>query len=89
MEENDEDKSLATHATGFIQEIDCISCALVRYKWDESAFTSPVVGFVALRTINEEGAWIRASHLSSPLSGWIHCMQLWLLGYCLQESRQG
>lgn len=79
-------KPLALLAQDFTAEVDCISFALVRYNWNEAAFASPVVGFVALHTVNEEGAWIRASHFSSPLSGWIHCMQLWLLGYCLQES---
>lgn len=81
-------KPLAEHAREFMDAIDRLSFALVRYNWHGSAFASPVIGFVALHTVNEEGAWIRASHFSSPLSGWIHCMQLWLLGYCLQASRQ-
>jgi hypothetical protein len=62
---NTSTKPLALQAKDFLDEIDCISFALVRYNWNEAAFASPVVGFVALHTVNEEGAWIRASHFSS------------------------
>jgi len=85
---NSSTRQLALQAQDFTDEIDCISFALVRYNWSEAAFASPVVGFVALHTVNGDGDWIRAFQFSSPLSGWIHCMQLWLLGYCLRESRQ-
>ena len=79
---------LRLHAQTFIQAIDSLSIALVRYHWQNSSFDSPVVGFAALHTLNEEGTWILARNLSSRLSGWIHCMQLWLLCYCLRKKER-
>ena len=78
---------LRLHALNFIQAIDSLSITLVRYHWQNSSFNSPVVGFAALHTLNEQGAWIPAQNLSSRLSGWIHCMQLWLLSYCLRKKQ--
>ena len=80
-------QSLRLHALNFIQAVDSLSITLVRYHWQDSSFNSPVVGFAALHTLNEKGAWILAQHPSSRLSGWLHCMQLWLLSYCLRKKQ--
>lgn len=49
-------KPLALQANDLIDKIDCMSFVLVCYNWNESAFASPVIGFVVLHTVNEEGA---------------------------------
>ena len=65
---------LSLHAAGFIQVVEDISIALVRFHWDKSHFDSPVIGYVALHTLNAYGAWIPARSFSFRLSGWIYCM---------------
>ena len=62
-------KPLRLHATEFLHAVDEFSIALVRYRWEQSPFSSPVIGFAALHTLNEEGAWIPARNLSSRISG--------------------
>ena len=79
-------KPLSLHASEFVRAVEDISIVLVRFHWDQSAFASPVVGYVALQTLNARGAWIPAKSFSFPLSDWIHCMQLWLLSYCLRQK---
>lgn len=63
-----------------------LSWALIRFSWNNTtAFHSPVIGFAALHTMQKNGNWIQAVDFSSRLSGWIHCMQLFLLGYCMDQ----
>ena len=81
-------QSLRLDAQTFIQAVDNLFIALVRYHWQDSSFGSLVVGFAALHILNEEGVWIPARNLSSRLSGWIHRMQLWLLCYCLRKKKR-
>ena len=61
-------KSLSKHANDFIEEIDYMSFALIKYYWDEFSFASLIVDFVALHTINEEDVWIRALNFFSQLN---------------------
>ena len=49
-------KPLRLHAQNFLQAVDDLSICLVRHHWQDSPFGSPVVGFAALHTLNEEGA---------------------------------
>ena len=78
-------KPLRLHATDLLRAVDEFSIALVRYRWEQSPFSSSVIGFAALHTLIEEGVWIPARNFSSRISGWIHCMQLWLLAYCVRK----
>ena len=78
---------LRLHALNFIQAVDSLFITFVRYYWQNFSFNSSVVGFAALHTLNEQDAWISAQNLSSRFSGWIHCMQLWLLFYCLRKKQ--
>ena len=61
--------------------VQSLSIFLVRFEHEESSFTSPVIGYMALQTLESNGAWIPAHNFTFVLSGMIHCMQLWLLGY--------
>lgn len=58
-----------------------LSVYLVRFEYEESPFASPIIGFIALNTLESNGAWIAAHNFTFVISGMIHCMQIWLLGY--------
>lgn len=85
---NHSTQSLALLAQDFMEEIDCLSFAMVRYNWE--SLTSRVQWSGSWRcTQSMQRVLESARHLSpSPLSGWIHCIQIQLLGYCLQEARK-
>ncbi|KAI4264672.1 MAG: hypothetical protein L6R42_000232 [Xanthoria sp. 1 TBL-2021] len=69
------------HANDLYKEVQELSYYLVRFRFEGSSFTSPLVGFMALNALDHQGAWIAAHNFTSFISGVIHCMQLWLLGY--------
>ena len=65
--------------------VEQLSMALVRQEHHENPFSSYVIAYSATWTLNNHGAWLSAGDYRPFLSGIIHCMQLWLLGYCLQQ----
>ena len=78
--------AIFSHALQLHIAIEDLSFYLVRFPHEESPFASPIVGFMALNTLQRNGAWIAAHNFTFLLSGMIHCMQLWLLGYCCQAQ---
>ena len=78
-------KPLQMLAVEFVKLIDDLCFVVIRFHWEQSFFFSPVIGFVVLHVFNEEGVWITAKDLTFRLYGWIHCMQLWFLIYCLRK----
>lgn len=46
----------------------------------------PVTRFCALSTIGPHGAFVRADAFTPFLSAMIHCMQLWIIAFCIQSS---
>ena len=44
-----------------------------------------VVAYTSLYALNRHGAWKAASDFKPFLSRMIHCIQLWLLGHCVQH----
>ncbi|KAL8689011.1 MAG: hypothetical protein Q9218_005217, partial [Villophora microphyllina] len=81
-----EDDEARLHAKELTLAIAELSFHLVRFEYDESPFASPIIGFMALNTLEKNGAWIAAHNFTFVLSGMIHCMQLWLLGYCYEAK---
>ena len=53
-----------------------LSFFLIRFRFEESSFVSPVVGYIALRTLESNGSWIPAYNFTSVISSIIYCMQL-------------
>ena len=86
--DNEEDIPVAVrlHAKALYTAVERLSFFLVRFRFEESSFVSPVVGYMALRTLESNGSWIPAHNFTSVISSIIHCMQLWLLGYCYQAK---
>ena len=86
--DNEEDIPIAVrlHAKALHTAVERLSFFLVRFEFEESSFVSPVVGYMALRTLESNGSWIPAHNFTSIISSMIHCMQLWLLGYCYQAK---
>ncbi|KAL8794984.1 MAG: hypothetical protein Q9182_007576, partial [Xanthomendoza sp. 2 TL-2023] len=76
------------HALSLHAAIIKLSIHLVRFTHNNASFSSPIVGFMALNTLESSGVWIAAHNFTFVLSGIIHCMQLWLLGYCYQAEAQ-
>ena len=84
-EEEEEATDLRLHAVTLRDAVDQLSMSLVRQEHDRSQFQCGVIAFAAFLTLTPSGAWVSAADFGSTLSGLIHCMQLWLLGYCLWE----
>lgn len=82
------DSSLQLHAQDLCEHVRDLSTSLVRVNHEHSPFQAGVVAFSALKTLSSDGAWVGAHDYSGFLSGMIHCMQLWLLGHCVQRARQ-
>ena len=78
-------KSLRLHAIELLQTIDEFFIALIRYRWEQFFFNNFVIEFVVLHTLNEEEVWIFVKNFFSRINDWIHCMQLWLLIYCVRK----
>ncbi|KAL8688231.1 MAG: hypothetical protein Q9218_005804 [Villophora microphyllina] len=80
--------SLRQHATTLIRAVEDLSVALVRQRCQQDPFSLPVIAYCSTLTLDKHGAWISAAQFRPLLSGIIHCMQLWLLGYCIRTCRE-
>ena len=69
------------------QKIRKLSYQLTMSSTSESPFILPVIRYCSLLTVKENGSWMAAVHLTPITSQLIHCMQLWLLDWCLENSR--
>ena len=78
-------KSLRLHAIELLQTINEFFIALIRYRWEQFSFNNFVIEFVVLHILIEEKVWILVKNFSSRINDWIHCMQLWLLVYCVRK----
>ena len=88
-EEEEEDLGrLRLHAKTLIDTVDRLSIALVRQLRYQDPFSLCVVTYCATWALNKHGAWVHAADFRPFLSGMIHCMQLWLLSYCLHQHRR-
>lgn len=66
-----------------ISAVTALSISLVRSRYAESAYKSPIVGYAAFRALSNQGGWLHANQFTGVLSGLIHCSQLWLACHCL------
>lgn len=77
--------TLRLRAVRLKEALEELSRALVRQEYVQDAFQCGVVAYAAIYALREDGSWKAAVDMSFFLSGMIHCMQLWLLGACLEE----
>ncbi|KAL2040046.1 hypothetical protein N7G274_007449 [Stereocaulon virgatum] len=73
------------HAKALVHAISTLSMYLVRQTRQQDPFYLAVIAYSSLHTLNQHGAWKAASEFRPFLSAMIHCMQLWLLGHCIQH----
>lgn len=64
------------YAKALYAAIKRLSFFLVRYKFEESSFVSPVVGYIALRTLESNASRIPAYNFTFIIGGIIYYMQL-------------
>lgn len=64
-----------------------LSSELSMIKLEHDVFSSAVVAYSAICTLSPTGAWRSAQEFSPFLSSMIHCMQLWILSYSIDEEK--
>ena len=69
-------KSLVTAVTA-------LSISLVRTRYKQNAYKSPIVGYAAFCALSKEEGRLNANQFTGVLSGLIYCSQLWLACHCL------
>lgn len=80
-------RELRVHAEALIETIDRLSVYLVKQTCQQDTFSLPVVAYSSLHALGNHGAWKAATEYRPFLSAMIHCMQLWLIGHCIQYCR--
>ncbi len=78
---------LRLHAKALVHAVSALSIYLVRQTCQQDPFSLAVIAYSSLHTLNQHGAWKAASEFRPFLSAMIHCMQLWLLGHCIQRCK--
>ena len=68
--------------------IEHLSYLLTFQIHDQSPYRLGVVVYAACWAMTPQGTWVAAVRYRPFLSAMIHCMQLWLLGYCMQQRQQ-
>ena len=58
---------------------------MIKFHWEKFSFHNSIIDFIVLHTFSEKKVWILIQNFFSRLNDWIHCMQLWLLIYCLRK----
>ena len=74
------------HAKNLTTAVSDLFITLVQTNNDSAYFIFSVMIFAAIHTLTYQGMWVTAQHYSSFLSCMIHCMQLWLLSYCISDA---
>lgn len=64
-----------------------LSTSLVRHMLYEAPLRSPVVRYCAFYAVDAYGAWLPAQRFAPFLSGMIYCMQLWLIHFCIEQTK--
>ncbi len=84
---DDQTQGLRLHAKALVHAVDILSVQLVKQTRLQDPFSIAVVVYSSLNTFNRYGAWKAATDFRPFLSAMIHCMQLWLLGHCMQHCQ--
>ena len=77
--------TLRLHAKELARVVSQLTSALVRSHMEQDSFEHAVIAYTAIMVLRKDGAWVSAENFTPFLSKMIHCMQLGLLGYCLQH----
>lgn len=64
------------YITAFYKAIERLSFFLVCFEFEESFFVSPVIGYMALQTLESNSSWIPAYNFTFVINSIIHYMQL-------------
>jgi len=81
-------RSVRPHAKTLVVAVNRLSVRLVKQLREQDPFSIAVVAFSATCVLDKYGGWVDAAGFRPFLSGMIHCMQLFLLGDCLQEYKE-